>query len=153
MHKIHRPLDKWTRAKHIKKLFTYRDNLSELAMNAACDEMTQMSIFTSASSVHEQLATNPSLAPSVQILIERSKQLTALPSLMQKAINSLHETRYKHINIVIARRGKITNKQGGDIIQDVNCIQDLIDNKISREYEDELLYLRHLLGFLKNNAS
>lgn len=166
-------------AEQIKKLVTDGANFKDLAMNPACDEEAQMRIFETSTSSHGHLATNPSLAPSVQImlakssqanvlvnllgnptltpkvrdlLVERSNQMPAFIKAMLEAIRVLLETQGQHLAAINARRGGAISKQDGSIINDVNCIQDLIDNETSREFNKELARLRRLLAMLKGNA-
>ncbi len=166
-------------AEQIKKLVAEETNFSDLAMNPACDEQAQMRIYETATGVHGQLATNPSLAPSVQIMlakngvagvlvnllgnpaltskvrdlvVERSQQDPALIKTMLEAIKSLLESQGKHFDAIAARKGEAINKLDGGIIKEVNCIQDLIDNERSREFTKELARLRRLLALLKGNA-
>lgn len=166
-------------AEQIKILVTHRNNIRDLALNPACDEQAQMRLYETATGVHGQLATNPSLAPSVQImlakngvagvlvnllgnpaltskvrdlLVERSQQDPAFIKTMLEAIKILLESQSKHFDAIAARKGEAINKLDGGIIKEVNCIQDLIDNETSREFSKELARLRRLLALLKGNA-
>lgn len=166
-------------AEQIKILVTHRNNIRDLALNPACDEQAQMRLYETATGVHGQLATNPSLAPSVQImlakngvagvlvnllgnpaltskvrdlLVERSQQDPAFIKTMLEAIKILLESQSKHFDAIAARKGEAINKLDGGIIKEVNCIQDLIDNETSREFTKELARLRRLLALLKGNA-